>query len=419
MRALSTVVRSVLLASVGLLLLGDRVALAAESGLALELHPAKPAVVLGEPVYVTAVMRNRGPASVTVAPVLSLEASRLRYWVEDPKGKVRRYETWVAATIEGTPQRLYPGDEITATDMVWWQPRTGCAFPTPGDYGLTATFGDGRHSLRSHRVVLRVVSPRNEDATALPLILGKEQGEFLQVGSYQFQEGMKKLRELVAKHPRSTYAPYAEYALALRASRKGWFCPKPGSGQLDRIPPDYPQAITGFQQIVRDHPDCVVADDAQYELARTHRDSGDQPAARQALQRFLEVYAATSDRLPDAVTLSEELDWEHTSEAGALQTSDWRWIPLDKALAGINAAVTWPLAGRRVSITRRGTALGLEVGCPVATLGSRRLPLFALPTVQGDRMLVPESLAPLLSRVLKQSRQWDPLPARQSRGREN
>ena len=247
------------------------------SDLSLSIDARRTRLLLGEPMYLNAVIANHGTTMARVVPLLSPESGRLTYWIRSPSGAVRDYEPLCQSLEWAHAIALYPGEEIGGTYMVLWG-MGGYTFPTPGEYAITATFLDGLNSLCSEALRVEVLDPSGEDADALPFIFDDEVAEFLGVPDYQHQRAASLVQELLNRYPGSSYAPYAAYVLALRASKDGAFYPG-GDQTTIRVPPDYGAAIAGFQRLVREWPDSVLSDDAQFELARTYRDMGDMPAA--------------------------------------------------------------------------------------------------------------------------------------------
>lgn len=379
-----------------------------QDGLELVIGTPRSLVLLGEPLAVSALVANKGEDTAAVVPDLTLDARFLTYWVQDHSGAIQQYLPRGVACTEGVPVALYPGEHIADTDVMLWDSVGGHIFPVPGEYRVVATFTDPVSSLRSNVLVINVVQPEGADAQALPFIFDKDAAEFLMLPSYQFQRGIALLQELLTGFPDSAYAPYAAYVLAWRASTPGWFSPRPGSG-MERIPADYEQAVAGFERVVREWPDSVVADDAQYELARTYLDMGGLGVAGEALAAFFEKFAAASDRLEDAVRLAEELGWE-TARSGDTSTPSTQWTALRKADGSNGFTVTWLPDSATARVVRGKISLEVQVGRRVAVLGERRIPLTAPARLEHGRMLVPRSFAQLLPRLLAQGRQLDPIP---------
>lgn len=381
----------------------------ADGPLRLTVSAQKAFVALGEPVTIVATVTNVGADMEPLVQDLSLEAGIIQYRIRDSGGEVRRYEPLITATIGATPTALYPSEQICATHLLVWGAHGRRPFPTPGEYAVIATYADPTHLLYSAPLTVVVSEPQGEDAQALPAVFDDESSEFLAVQSYQLRRGISLLTDLLRDFPRTSYAPYAAYALAWRASKPGYFCAEPGSGKLERVPARYGDAVAAFQRVVRDWPDSVVADDAQYELARTYHDAGNVPAASNALVEFMGRFGATSDRLADAVKLSEQLGWE--SASAPRKAAPEQWASLREAADASAARATWMAGSGAARVTRGRLSVEIRPGRPTAVVGKRRIPLTAPPRLEGERLMVPASFAALLPRLLREGRTFDPVPA--------
>ncbi len=358
-----------------------------QAGIVVRVEAPQPRVLLGEPVTIIASLANEADQPIVISPVMGLEGSFLKLWVGDPSGCVRRYQPYVLATVEHVPVLFYPGQSVaeTYTLLSNWEGRH--AFPSAGRYEVSATFDRDNRSLRSNTLTIEVLEPQGIDAEAFPLVFADDSAQFLGVQSYHYQEGIADLRNLLSDYPNCTYAPYAAYALAHRASRESLF--SEGPGMIERIPPNYDEAIAGFERIVREWPDSAVADDAQFDLARTYFDMGERDRARQALTLFFDRFAPTSQHLAQAVYLSERLEWEEEYRGPASRQSEW--VPVDDIGLPLRARMI-PLAGPgTVLFTYGETIVEVQAGRDTANLGPHRVPLTHRAELDGGRLLVPAS----------------------------
>jgi tetratricopeptide (TPR) repeat protein len=362
----------------------------------LRIQSPKHRVLLGEPVTITVSLANEGDEPIVVSPIMVLEASFLKLWVRDPGGSLRRCEPFALATVVCIPALLYPSQSVGETYALLWNWDGRHAFPTAGRYEVSATFEHDGRSLRSNTVIIEVLEPQGADAEAFPLVFADDSARFLQLQSYHYQEGIANLRKLLSDYPDCTYAPYATYALAHRASREGLF--SEGPGMVERIPPTYDEAIAGFERIVREWPNSAVADDAQFDLARTYFDMEERNRARQALVLFFDHFAPTSQHLAQAVYLSERLEWEE--EYTGPGRFDVEWVAVDDIALPPRARMI-PLAGPgTVLFTYGETVVEVQAGRDTANLGPHRVPLTHRIKLDGGRLLVPASFARLLPRLL-------------------
>jgi hypothetical protein len=372
------------------------------TGLELVVTVENDSILPGEPVGAVIILRNSGTEAAPALPYLRPEAGIVMFWIEDPYGTVHQLEPYIHETVAVTPTLLYPGEQLTSRYLLVWEGH-GFLFSEVGRHRLVATYVDGADMLVSEAVEVNVLAPAGGEAEAARLILSDPVGRFLKFGGYD-PVVESDLSDLLEWYPDSRYAPYAAYALARRCSASILYCAEPGSGELERIPPDYTLATDGFQDVIATWPDSAIADDAQFELARTYGDMGDTAAAGSALAEFFEKYGATSDRLDDAVKLGEEWGWEGVlKEDGATQYAGLRQ-------AAGEATVTWLPKSGTARVTRGRLSVEVVAGRRVAVLGSRRIPLTAAPRVEKGRMLVPASFAELLPQLLVRGRELELIP---------
>lgn len=380
-----------------------------QAGIVVRIEAPQPRVLLGEPVTIVASLANEGDQPIVISPVMGLEASFLKLWVRDPRGYLRQYQPFGHADVEYTRVLLYPGQSVAQTCALLWSWDGRHAFPTAGRYEVSATFDHDDRSLRSNTLIIEVLEPQGIDAEAFPLVFADDSARFLALQSYQHQEGIANLRKLLFDYPNCTYAPYAAYALAHRASREGLFSEGPGT--IERIPPNQDEAIAAFERIVREWPDSAVADDAQFDLPRTYFDMEERDRARQALVLFFDHFAPTSQHLAQAVYLSEELEWEEKyTGPGSLPTE---WVPVDDIGLPLRATMI-PLAGpATVLFTYGETIVEVQAGRDTANLGAHRVPFTHRPKLDGGRVFVPASFARLLPRLLERGSEVYPVRAHQ------
>lgn len=383
--------------------LGETAA-APRTGLELAVTVESNSVLPGEPVGAVIILRNSGTEAVPAMSCLDPIAGTVRLWIEDPSGLVHQLDPILHATVGVVPTLLYPGEELTSSYTLVWDSHE-FPFSEVGRNRLVATYADGTDTLVSAPVEVAVLAPVGREAEASRLILNDPVGEFLRLGGYDLV-AMADLNELLDRYLDSRYAPYAAYALALRFSRPGLYCAEPGSGELERIPPDYTLATEGFQDTIAIWPGSAVADDAQLELARTYSEMGDMEAAGAALADFFEQYGGVSDRLGDAVKLGEKWGWEGvlTDDVSA------EYVALRELAGESQSQITWLPDSATARVIRGKISLDVQVGRRVAVLGDRRIPLTAPARLEQGRMLVPRSFAQLLPRLLAQGRQLAPIP---------
>lgn len=251
--------------------------------LSLSLEPAKSYVGLGEPVYVTARLRNDGASAVQVAVELNPAAGQLSVEITGGGGGgVRPFVPLALADVETPTANLPPGGELSSVFPVFFGGR-GWSFRSPGSYGLTAVLeGLPGGALRSETVTIRVEEGDGagrylfETAAADQL----ETGKFLiwQHGDH-LRRAHATLEEIIAKYPQSPLASYGELAIGLNLSK-----PFRDYG-LGRVRPSRPDAaLERLRRVDGEVLPEVLRIDRSLGLARSYAEL-DQPAeARQALE---------------------------------------------------------------------------------------------------------------------------------------
>lgn len=175
---------------------------------------------LGEPVYLTARLRNTGNSWVTVNPVLSPQAHTVTVHLADGREGPRRFLPLFFADLTVPEQRLGPGDEIAAVFPVFFG-SLGWSLARPGESQVQLSAKIGGEELYSKELHLQV---RDESPYAADLVDGSsaswEAGKFLmwQQGDH-LTEGREMLQSLVSADGESILADYARLALGRSLAR--------------------------------------------------------------------------------------------------------------------------------------------------------------------------------------------------------
>ncbi len=198
-------------------------AFAVTTDLYLTLQLDKETVVLGEPVYLTATLKNQSTKSVAIFPSLFPEDSGLQIEVIGADAKPRSFMPYSLDLNDFTLNELPPGESISAAFSIFYGGR-GWTFPNVGIYKISAVFSNpaqGTVMVKSDSVELTV---EEDDGGGEFLLQGgtasQEAGKFLmwQSGDH-LRAGIAHLKSLIEQYPKSILADYSRLALAHNLSR--------------------------------------------------------------------------------------------------------------------------------------------------------------------------------------------------------
>ena len=256
-------------------------------------------LVLGEPIYLTARLRNVGSTWATVDPALSPETHRVAVYFTDPNGQAHRFLPLFYADATVPARRLAPGDEASAVFPVFFG-SFGWSLPEAGSVQvhLTASTGGDPNAVTvaSNRLTLNVsyespLGDRLVDGSAPSLQAGKfmlwHQGDHL-------LEGRATVEKIAREAPNSVLADYARLALGRSLARSFRDFTK------DRLRP----------------PDCIAALDWLNEVRAKH------------LPRYLKIQRALSVASCHAHLGDEDLAMRFKDKAERLSRgrSEFDWI---------------------------------------------------------------------------------------------
>lgn len=192
--------------------------------LVVELEAQKPNVIVGEPVYITARLRNSGSGNVQVPMILEFQSLTLRLQITHPNGKTIQFSPlFYADTI--IPNKNSSSNEKLEQVLPIFFGSNGWTFPRPGTYQLALQY---EHKSATNVIQIESeaisVMVNNEEATSE--ILVNDSMSSIAAGKFMFwqqgdhlTEGILKLNKLVEQHPDTILANYARLALARNISR--------------------------------------------------------------------------------------------------------------------------------------------------------------------------------------------------------
>jgi hypothetical protein len=276
-------------------------------GLQLTLLAERPVVELGEPVYVTARIANRGSAPVAVRPLLDPRDGQLSISVQDPAGEGVGYMPLAVRDNAVAATSLAPGAQVAKTIPIFFG-ATGWVFKVAGKYTVRARFES--HSGEGRRIEVAAapitIEVRDGPATVRDLIAGGEAslqaGRFLEWRSGdQLADGRALLERVTAEQPQSALASHYRLAEArswarpfkdYRAGQVRPADPQRALAALERVREDVlPQALVAEKRLTQ--ASALLAANRQKEavdlLGRTAPALGERPELlefREPLQRL-------------------------------------------------------------------------------------------------------------------------------------
>lgn len=263
--------------------------------LKLELETGKPEVVIGEPVYLTARLRNTGSAPVRVASYLELEGEAIQVKITREGGKTVPFVPLAIDDVDDPGQELPPGEAAAVVLSVFFGGR-GWSFPEAGTYQITAVYQDFRSRsapIESNPVTLQV----RQDEASFFLTQGPashETGKFLlwQSGDH-LRRAQAQFQELLERYPESVLTDPVRLALGVSLSRsfKDYSIDRLRPPQFERAleylrrvrPENLPPYLRLQKQLVEAR--CLVRlnrrEEAEAVIAKARRQVLEQPELRQ------------------------------------------------------------------------------------------------------------------------------------------
>lgn len=200
-----------------------------DTSLRLVLSAPKSTFVVGEPVVLTAELRNVGTTQVAVSPLLNPDYQFLNVEIRRPDmDRFHRFRPAVLADARGARlRRLAPGESMLTEIRVFFGAE-GWTFAEPGSYAVRADFGvgdpDGRDRVASNVLELEILEPARTADIRARTILTQPDGQLsTQAGLYLLFEGGDHLTQgagavrQIGEEADAAQAPAARLALAMAA----------------------------------------------------------------------------------------------------------------------------------------------------------------------------------------------------------
>lgn len=294
----------------GLWLLAASLPAAAQApGLSLTLDIGKREVVVGEPVYATLTLTNRGATPRPVFPDLYPEVGVGAVAIAH-EGRSAVFTPIGVDDVETQVRQLAPGQSVSATFPIFFG-ASGWTFRSPGSYQLTGLY---RHptaepggEIRSPAVTLSV-APGGAAGALLTEgdKAGEEAGLFMTwQGGDHLRRGIARLETLIDGYPEQIQADYARLALGLSLSR-GFRDYSIGKVR----PPDYQRSRALLLAIGEERLQPYAALERSLALTRIGLALDDPQLTRAAANRAVgltQERPAFSDRIDLAVEIDQRL----------------------------------------------------------------------------------------------------------------
>lgn len=254
-------------------------------GLRLVIETERPSVALGEPVYLTARVRNEGSAAARLIPLLQPSDGLLVISMSGPRGERLGFVPLGVRDSETPPSDLAPGAQVATSFPVFFG-ASGWTMRTPGTYTLRARFtvhdGQGApRELRSDSLTIRVGDQPAELATALltTSAASEQAGKFLTwSGGDHLGAGQELLASLVTRFPGAALIDHYRLALGRSLGR-----PFKDYTRSAVRPADPARSVAALEQVRDSVVPAVLRIQKYLGLATGYRALGRSPDATRAL----------------------------------------------------------------------------------------------------------------------------------------
>jgi hypothetical protein len=350
----------------------------ARADLSLQISSAKTRYLVDEPLFVTVIVRNQGPADAAISRYLDPMLGLLTFEVVPPGESARPYGQCTHASLDrsglaNTVVNLAPGEQYSGVAELTCEVKDrqgGLLLSAAGNYILRGTYAIPEGwpvpplKVQSNDLSLEVLDPEGEDRAAHEILLqgAATAGHALWSAA---REQASCYETLLREYPGSGYAIHAKWYLAQVYHCDGTI------GQLGLR--GTPAAVTALENAAAL---ClsVAADAGQtplalmaVRLAATESAMVGRASEAQALlqQTFLSPAATDDDRL-DAVRLMEHVEtglfYEESGLAsGKVATTQVR-LPLRQFARALGLSLSWDPATKTTTIRGRKVKSTLQPG---------------------------------------------------------
>jgi hypothetical protein len=303
---------SIFISGVAVLLLAPSPGAAQQRQLTLSLESAKAEYALGEPLYLTARLRNAASTAVKLPKQLNPKYGNLSVQVLGPGGRRIGFFPLSALDDDAPPEDLAPGAELSEVFSVFFGSQ-GWTFSQPGEYQVRAAYrspvqGQGEPVYSNSLKLTVTTGDGSGDFLVNSGEASRQAGKFLvwQSGDH-LRKGIAHLESLLERFPESVLADYVRLAFGRNLSQP---FQDYSAGRVR--PPNCPAALEHLRR-VRDaqlppylrihknlsHASCLVRLNekraARALLAETRKAIDSNTAFRPLLERFARIERAAAE----------------------------------------------------------------------------------------------------------------------------
>jgi hypothetical protein len=278
---------------------------AQQPALRLILENERASFELGEPVYLTARLRNDGAAAVRVLGLLDPSDGLLVVSITAPRAGGAGFVPLSVRDTDAMPTSIAPGGQVAKTFQVFFG-GAGWVFRTPGTYTVTAKFtihdGSGQpREIQSNSLSIRIGEQPAEIAGVLlsNTPASREAGQFMvwSEGDH-LTEGQALLATLPARFSASAVVDYYRLALGRSLAR-----PFRDFRQGTVRPASYDRAVAELERVRDGVLPSYLRVQKQLVLANAYRSLGRQADATRAIAAARGLIAER----PELAELQEQL----------------------------------------------------------------------------------------------------------------
>jgi hypothetical protein len=261
---------------------------AAPYPVSITLKSNKNSYVLGEPVYLHMKIQNESDRPLKFGAVLNPTADLEIYLIQPNELPERYTSVFKPALYPQTVYELAPQEyKISEQTLLYNEnAESGLLFDHPGKYTIDCRIAfqiddRGAYKLYFPPINIEVNEPKESDKAAFQLINQKSIIFDLHTGLAK-DENKAVFRKIVEQYPRSTYAPYALFALA------------GGEIFLQNPKQDYEKARSLYERLVADYEQFPQMDNVYYRVALCNDMLGNEHEALKWIVKIMTQYPDSS-----------------------------------------------------------------------------------------------------------------------------
>mgnify|MGYP001501962738 CR=1 FL=1 len=193
--------------------------------LQLILEIGKTALQVGEPVYATVRLVNKGSVPVNVHSTLFPQGEAVQIEIMETTGHRSIFQPLAEAFHVAPMRELTPGSQLSASFPIFYGGKGWTVTRRPGTYALRAIYVEPRSKFveitRSDAVTVTVSEFDGAGQFLMEGKAGSQAGKFLLwQGGDHLKEGITRLTDLIAQFPQSVLSDYASMILGRSLARE-------------------------------------------------------------------------------------------------------------------------------------------------------------------------------------------------------